>query len=242
MAAHVSLGVPSGVYLKLKIIRSTQTFVFPIHISEEIIPAAVFYATTTPILVWFLIKKVVLDPMNADQKRRTIEKSREVNKQRMAERKKEAEASIELMSSAFERSRDEEVKRHGLIIDRAVYGKLDDDTATIDVHVPLQCLVKGSKLLVAVEKKSELPGFYDPCVGEEKELRIEYTFRDQQFQVTVKDEDPVRIPTQEDIATASKVHTPTGSTSPSISGSEGEGSRTPTGMNGTAAVNGEQEL
>lgn len=203
LAAHVSLGVPSGVYLKLKVIRSTQTFVFPIHISEDIIPAAVFYATTTPVLVWFLVKKVVLDPMNADQKRREIEKSREVNKQRLAERKREAEAAVELMSSAYERNKEEEQKRHGLIIERAVYGKLDDETAQIEVSVALQCLVKGSKLLVTVDRKSELPGFYDPCVGEEKQLRIDYSFRDQKFQVTVKDEEPLRIPTAEAVAAAS---------------------------------------
>lgn len=225
VAAHVSLGVPSGVYLKLKVIRSTQTFVFPIHISAEIVPAAVFYATTTPVLIWFLVKKVVIDPMNADQKRRSIEKSREVNKQRMAERKREAEASIGLMSSAYERSRDEEQKRHGLIIDSAVYGKWDDQkeddestTTRIDVHVPLQCLVKGSKLLVTVAKMSELPGFYDPCVGEEKQLKIDYTFRDQQFQVTVEDNgEPLRIPTAEAIkaSASSAASTPVGDSSSS---------------------------
>lgn len=199
VAAHVSLGVPSGVYLKLKVIRSTQTFVFPIHISEEIIPAAVFYATTTPVLVWFLIKKVVIDPMNADQKRRDLEKNREVNKQRMAERKREAEASIELMSSAYERSTEEEQKRHGLIIEQARYGKLDDASATIDVTVPLQCLVKGSKLLVTVDKKAELPGFYDPAMGEDKQLEIAYSFRDHKFKLLIKDSEPVRIPTSEDV-------------------------------------------
>lgn len=203
VSASVSLGVPSGVYLKLKVIRSTQTFIFPIHISEEIVPAAIFYATTTPILVWFLVKKVVIDPMNAEEKTRQLQKTREVNKKRMAERKREAEASVELMSAAYERSRDEEQKRHGLVIERALFGQLDDESATIDVTVPLQCLVKGSKLLLDVHNKSELPGFYDPCVGEEKQLRIQYSFRDHKFEVTVRDEEPVRIPTAADVQVAS---------------------------------------
>lgn len=253
VAATVSLGVPSGVYLKLKVIRSTQTFIFPIHISEEIVPAAIFYATTTPILVWFLVKKVVIDPMNADQKKRELEKTREVNKQRIIERRREAEASIELMSAAFERSREEEQRRRGLIIDRAVYGKLDELATTIDVTVPLQCLVKGSKLLVNVEKKSELPGFYDPCPGEEKELRITYTFREQPHEVTLKEEVEIRIPTIDDVtmgtnsssaslsSTSSSPTTPTSSSSRSTAtsdlGSSGsEPVTTPTtSQNGTAA-------
>lgn len=232
VAAHVSLGVPSGVYLKLKVIRSTQSFVFPIHISEEIIPAAVFYATTTPVLVWFLIKKVVIDPMNADQKRRELEKTREVNKARMAEKRREAEASVELMSAIYERSREEEEKRHGLIVTRAVYGKLDEAATTIEVTVPLQCLVKGSKLLVTVANKSELPGFYDPCVGEAKELRVEYVYRDQQFTATVKDEEPLRIPTAEAIATAAAASSGISSSGGSSSGSNSPSSsesRTPNG-------------
>lgn len=232
VSATVSMGVPSGVYLKLKVIRSTQTFIFPIHISEEIVPAAVFYATTTPILVWLLVKKAIVDPMNADQKRRTLEKTREVNKQRMAERKREAEASVDLMSAANERSREEEQRRRGLIIERATYGQLsnsdDAEAAQIDVTVPLQCLVKGSKLLITVENKSELPGFYDPCVGEDKQLRIEYTFRDQKFEVTVKDEEPVRIPTAADVQVASRR-----SSSSNGSPSSSEELRTPPSVNGS---------
>ena len=237
VAAHVSLGVPSGVYLKLKVIRSTQTFVFPIHISEDIVPAAVFYATTTPVLVWFLVKKVFIDPMNADQKRRELERTREANKQRMAERKREAEASIGLMSATYDRSVEEEKKRHGLIIDRALYGKLDEATTTIDVTVPLQCLVKGSKLIVTVEHKSELPGFYDPCVGEDKELMIEYTYRDHKFTVKVKDAEPLRVPTPDAVASIVASSTSLSPASPASSpnsNSEPQSPITATPVNGSA--------
>lgn len=195
VVANISIGVPSGVFLKLKVIRSSQTFIFPIHISEEIIPAAVFYATATPILVWFVVKKVIIDPMNADQKRREVEKAREGNKQRMAEKKREAESSIELMSATLSRIQEDETKRHGLVILSAVYGKLDDDeTERVDVTIPLQCLVKGSKLILFNGSKCDLPGFYDPCAGEEKRLQIEYLYRDLKYDVNVADEDALRIP------------------------------------------------
>lgn len=41
LVASVMIGVPSGVTLKVKYIRSTQSYIFPIHLSEEVIPAAV---------------------------------------------------------------------------------------------------------------------------------------------------------------------------------------------------------
>lgn len=82
VVASVSVGSPTGVMLKLKIIRATQSYIFPIHLSEEIVPAAVFYATVVPLVSWFVIKKVIIEPMNAEQKQRNIEKIKETNKKR----------------------------------------------------------------------------------------------------------------------------------------------------------------
>lgn len=92
---------------------------------------------------------------------------------RMAEKKKEARAAVDLMSNTFARIRAEEEARRGLVIVSAEYGKLElqgangsgatgdpnlrrqesDDMGPpepehIDVTVPLQCLVKDSKLIV----------------------------------------------------------------------------------------------
>lgn len=41
-----------------------------------------------------------------------------------------------------------------------------------------------------------LPGFYDPCVGEEKSLRVLYQFRGVLHQVTAPDSEALRIPKQ----------------------------------------------
>lgn len=67
-----------------RIIRSTQTYLFPIHLSEEIIPAAIFYATVTPLLTYFVLKKMLIDPMNEAAKQRNIEKVKETNRSRYA--------------------------------------------------------------------------------------------------------------------------------------------------------------
>lgn len=44
--------------------------------------------------------------------------------------------------------------------------------------------------------QSGLPGFYDPCVGEEKSLKVLYQFRGVMHQVLSGDTEPLRIPKQ----------------------------------------------
>ncbi|XP_039956319.1 dnaJ homolog subfamily C member 11 [Bactrocera neohumeralis] len=198
--AAVSLGIPSGVMLKFKIVRSNQSYIFPIHLSEEIVPAAVFYATVTPVLMWFFIKKSILDPMRLDQKNADIEKAKRSNEQRLTRQRQEARSAIELMQHTYERIVSEESSRGGLIITSATYGQLEESSsnfqnnASVDVTIPLQCLVKDGTLILYQSSKSELPGFYDPCIGEDKILKIEYMFRNQDNVVIFKDMDSVRLP------------------------------------------------
>uniref|UniRef100_A0A182JRE3 J domain-containing protein n=1 Tax=Anopheles christyi TaxID=43041 RepID=A0A182JRE3_9DIPT len=237
LSATVCVGVPSGVTLKIKydpfivlipcevqegelcfrffcrVVRSTQTYLFPIHLSEEIIPAAVFYATVTPLVTYFVLKKMLFDPMNEATKQKNIERVKETNSVRMAEKRKEAESAISLMGALFERIRKNELNSQGLIIVSALYGKfaasdagnvtleeaddmgfLHQNPLVIDVRIPLQCLVKDSQLTLYSSSKSELPGFYDPCFGEEKQLKIDYEFRNNSYSSVFADLDPVRIP------------------------------------------------
>nr|XP_019548532.2 LOW QUALITY PROTEIN: dnaJ homolog subfamily C member 11 [Aedes albopictus] len=211
VVATVSVGVPTGVTLKVKIIRSTQTYLFPIHLSEEIIPAAIFYATVAPLLTYFVVKKTIIDPMNEAAKQRNIEKVKETNRSRIAEKRREAESAIALMGAMYERIRNDEQKRKGLVIVAASYGKFNADENVsveqrdemgfvqhnpnvIDVRIPLQCLVKDSRLQLYGSTKSELPGFYDPCFGEEKLLRIDYEFRERSYTVVVADNEDIKLP------------------------------------------------
>jgi DnaJ homolog subfamily C member 11 len=158
-----------------RIIRSTQSYIFPIHLSEDIIPAAVFYATVTPLLLYFVIKKTIIEPLNADQKQRNIDKTKEVNKARMMERKVEAESAVQLMQRIYHRICNDEEKSNGLLVLSAWYGHFADDFSTpqvaddmgflennpnvIDVKIPVQCLVKDGKLLMqAASKVSVISG------------------------------------------------------------------------------------
>ncbi|KAB0397144.1 hypothetical protein E2I00_007763, partial [Balaenoptera physalus] len=137
---------------------------------------------------------------------------------------------VQLMQESVRRIIEAEESRMGLIIVNAWYGKFVNDKSkksekvkVIDVTVPLQCLVKDSKLILTEASKKErevarstfearapkfassvgrsrgqagLPGFYDPCVGEEKNLKVLYQFRGVLHQVMALDSETLRIPKQ----------------------------------------------
>ena len=72
----------------------------------------------------------------------------------MLTRRREAEIAIDLMKETYRRIVEEEEQRKGLIINRAIYGcwmdltQRDLSDAITDVTIPLQCLVKDSKLIL----------------------------------------------------------------------------------------------
>lgn len=216
VSAAVMLGVPSGVMLKLKWTCSTQTIIVPIHLCEEVVPSPVFYATFVPLVSWLVLKKLILDPIARDRQERERQRSMEANHERLQEMQMQARATIELMKETYSRIRSDEEKKKGLVILRAIYGRLptgasshevgepSGDCATplslnpysevIDVTIPLQCLVKGSRLELLEATKSELPGFYDPCVGDDKHLTIQYMFHNNLHCCTVTDMQALILP------------------------------------------------
>ncbi|KYN37704.1 DnaJ like protein subfamily C member 11 [Trachymyrmex septentrionalis] len=206
VSAAVRIGVPTGVTLKLRLSRASQAYTFPIHLCDEILPAPVFYATVAPIITWTVIKKLIIDPIAKERTEREKEKQKEMNKSRMLEKQREAKAATELMKETVSRIRTEEESKKGLIITKALYGRFvypQDRAAAdesghrdemIDVTIPLQCLVKDSKLILHKASKSQLPGFYDPCVGEDKQLLVQYLFHTHTHECIIQDDAPLRIP------------------------------------------------
>jgi len=127
----------------------------------------------------------------------------------MEEARQDAETAKKLMQAQFERIRLQEEGRAGLIILKGRFGRLlsngtgeaahrnnadDSESGVIDVTVPLQCLVSDSKLVLHSAPKSQLVGFYDPCLGEDKQLMVHYRFSNAEHLVTIKDDEPLRIP------------------------------------------------
>lgn len=192
-----------GVQLTLRLVRAGMTFSTGIIVSQIASIGAVFYATTLPLLLFGGFKVLAIAPLLQQQRQSEVAERRAEKAREMMERKKEAEAAIELMTETVERVLAIERSRQGLIIVEAWYGKLFDlDPAkeglelpkVIDVHVPLQCLVVDSKLILREENKARIPGFYDPCIGETKYLRVRYEFRGTPHEVTVENSESLVIP------------------------------------------------
>uniref|UniRef100_A0A6I8QPK5 DnaJ heat shock protein family (Hsp40) member C11 n=1 Tax=Xenopus tropicalis TaxID=8364 RepID=A0A6I8QPK5_XENTR len=208
LGATVSVGVPQGVSLKIKLNRASQTYFFPIHLTDQLLPSAVFYATVGPLVIYVAMHRLIIKPYLRAQKEKELEKQRENSATDVLQKKQEAEAAVRLMQESVRRIIEAEEARMGLIILNAWYGKFVTDNSkrnervkVIDVTVPLQCLVKDSKLILTEASKSGLPGFYDPCVGEEKSLKILYQFRGVMHQVMSGDNEPLRIPKQSSLDT-----------------------------------------
>nr|XP_046240235.1 dnaJ homolog subfamily C member 11-like [Scatophagus argus] len=203
LSATVSIGVPQGVTLKIKLSRASQTYLFPVHLTDQLLPSAVFYATVGPLLVYMALHRLIIIPYTRAQKEQELELQRKSSATDIAKKKQEAESAVLLMQESVRRIIEAEESKMGLIILNAWYGKFVSDTSqkqekakVIDVTVPLQCLVKDSKLILTESSKAGLPGFYDPCVGEEKSLKLLYQFRGVMHQVISADTDPLRIPKQ----------------------------------------------
>uniref|UniRef100_A0A4W5JJ78 DnaJ homolog subfamily C member 11 n=1 Tax=Hucho hucho TaxID=62062 RepID=A0A4W5JJ78_9TELE len=191
LAATVSVGVPQGVTLKIRLARANQTYLFPVHLTDQLLPSAVFYATVGPLLVYMAIHRLVIIPYTCSQKQQDLELQRKSSEVDMVKKKQEAD-SVGVPPPV-----------PGLIILNAWYGKFVTDNSArqeraqvIDVTVPLQCLVKDSKLILTEASKAGLPGFYDPCVGEDKSLKLLYQFRGVMHQVLSADTEALRIPKQ----------------------------------------------
>ncbi|XP_008318440.1 dnaJ homolog subfamily C member 11 [Cynoglossus semilaevis] len=203
MSATVSVGVPQGVTLKLKLERASQTYLFPVHLTDQLLPSAVFYATVGPLLVYMAVHRLIVLPYTQAQKKQELELQKKSSEVDIAKKKQEAESAVVLMQESVRRIMEAEESKMGLIILNAWYGKFVSDVSqkkekarVVDVTVPLQCLVKDSKLILTEASKGGLPGFYDPCVGEEKSLKILYQFRGVMHQVISADTEPLRIPKQ----------------------------------------------
>lgn len=86
-------------------------------------PSPVFYATFLPIVLYVVVKKGFVEPFLREQQSRRLEKKRHENHTKMFEKRKEAEAAQDLMRATYERIRNEEERKNGLIIIKALYGK-----------------------------------------------------------------------------------------------------------------------
>ncbi|CAF4234565.1 unnamed protein product [Rotaria sp. Silwood2] len=198
-SATVAVSARMGVLLRLKFIRGSQTFTIPLPLSQDVLPSAIFYATVIPTLAYLLLDRLIIQPFARLEQEREQKKREDEAREKQSERRREAMNAQEVLRSLIEQIKDKEGSQ-GLIILEAYYGQLtsiinESSLKIIDVSIPLQTLVKDSTLKIETTvSKSNLTGFYDPCIGEEKSLYIKYSFHSHIHTVTYKDTDPVILP------------------------------------------------
>lgn len=190
-----------GVTVNLAVHRGRQIFQLPICLSGEILPSAVFYGTVTPVIGYYVVKRLIIDPYKRDKEASEANRKQEMLKAELYEKRRLAIAAQELMKETVQRIIEREGQQ-GLIIVKGIYGKFADKDnpnfeteKVIDVTVPLQLLVRDHSFnILSDQSKSHLEGFYDPCIGETKLLYIEYMFREEKYQVTIADTENLRMP------------------------------------------------
>lgn len=193
---------PTGVVLGLKLERASMNFGIKLRLSDFVGLNALFFATSLPLVIYGCVRSLAIVPLLRKEWIKEIREKRQERAKEVLEKKRTAEAAVELMQETLERVVNTEQAKHGLLIVEAWYGKLFDhhtedilsEPKVIDVRIPLQCMVADSKLILRETSKANIPGFYDPCVGERKYLRTKYEFRGMPHEVTVENCEPLVIP------------------------------------------------
>ncbi|CAE6437669.1 unnamed protein product [Rhizoctonia solani] len=194
----VAAALPGGVSLKINLNRLGQRIIIPIQLSREFDLNLAFYTAVIPSISAVVVNQYILKPRRQKRAKGRLEALRERQAEILVEERQAAEHYIESIRDQVKRKIETERASDGLIISEARYGPakfIDDKNKTIDVSAPLQLLVNGSQLVIPGSRsKAGLLGFYDPCLGERKSLRVKYTFRSRLHQVTVEDRAPVELP------------------------------------------------
>lgn len=221
--SHVGLGLDcssnNGLSVQLKYHRLGQTISLPVLISQELSLPVIFWGSLIPISTALLLDKYILNPYHKKNLQKKIDILKQANAEILKQRKCEAEEAITLMKEQVNKKIEIEKKNNGLIIIEALYGssqllkktnsllfkqqnKSSEELMTlpveiIDVTIPVQSLINNSQLHIGNYSKSSIIGFYDPCFGEEKLLRIVYYFQGRIHLVELGETSPVVAPLRE---------------------------------------------
>ncbi|XP_063899992.1 dnaJ homolog subfamily C member 11-like [Zophobas morio] len=192
------IGIPHGVILKIKFSRAGHVYASAIQLSELPTLEASLFGTFVPLTAAWAISKYLINPLL----QYTSPAQQEYIKQCLLEKRKEAEFVVNLMADAVKKIIEEEERKQGLIIVKALYGDLNSRNIdwgnpycpVIDVTIPLQNLVRNSQLHLSSSSKSGIPGIYDCCPAKPKQMKIQYRFRTQIHQCFVEDNKPLSCP------------------------------------------------
>ena len=196
---------PGGMMVKFILSRYGHTFKVPVRFSDNLTVQRSVYGHLLPLAIYGIAYAVYYSPLFKWVRIKKAANEEHVKEEQL-EKESKRQAEVALMSEAYERSLATETDKGGLVIKEAWYGILKSRTGiadrlindglpcVLDVTVPLQCLVKDSKLLLTDTSKAHLAGFYDVYKGERKDLNVTYFFHGILHEVTVSDDLPLSIP------------------------------------------------
>ncbi|KAF8019328.1 hypothetical protein BT93_G0108 [Corymbia citriodora subsp. variegata] len=201
-----------GIFWKFEWRRGGQKIVVPILLSRHLNPLFAAGAFIFPTSAYFILKKFVVKPYFIKRERQKALENLDKTSAQVQEAMAAAQRAQKLLENVANRKRNKQMEVGGLVITEAKYGnvknvKRSDQSGgvtelasqVIDVTLPLNFLVTDSGQLKLHQgvKKSGIMGFCDPCPGEPKGLRVEYTHGGRRYEVTVDDYEELFIPREE---------------------------------------------
>ncbi|OUC40408.1 DnaJ domain protein [Trichinella nativa] len=191
----VQLHYPVGAYFSIKVKRANQVYqmnftLFEDEFGTEALGIALLLQLATYSLHRFILKPCIKKIWNKFMKPSYDD---DVKYSANQAKHEEHEALIQLMRKEAVRLTAAEEQRKGLVITDASYGC--NRPNDINVTVPLQLLVRNSKLIIQKDvDKNSLNGFYDPFPYEQKWLKIRYKCFDHLHECIISEHDAVEIP------------------------------------------------
>ncbi|KAF9952581.1 hypothetical protein BGZ70_000558 [Mortierella alpina] len=190
----VEIGLQGGIAFNVKVMRLGQSVTIPVLLSSEFSPKLAFWSAMAPICAMAALDLGYVKPKRRRERAEKLLEHRRVHAEFIANQRKEAEEAIHLLRESTLRKCKLEQDKDGLVIVEAVYGNLSAGLVA-DVTIAVQALVNNSQLAMpGGHSKHHIMGFYDPCLGEKKQLRIRYEFQKKMHEVVVADLAHVAIP------------------------------------------------
>ncbi|KAK1926987.1 hypothetical protein DB88DRAFT_5933 [Papiliotrema laurentii] len=191
--------------------RLGQRITLPVMLTHDLNPYVLFGVTVVPAVGYLAAHRYIIQPRKRRQIADRVKDLRKNHADYISEKRKEALEAVSVMQAATAKKAAAEREKNGLVIIEAYYGcaecftdrgmkERDSDSddqheSYIDVTIPIQALVNDSTLVIPGGRgKYHLLGLYDPCIGENKKLRVRYSFRGRVHQVTVDDTVGLRAP------------------------------------------------
>ncbi|TIA85911.1 hypothetical protein E3P99_03855 [Wallemia hederae] len=200
----VTCSLPGGVVARFRWSRLGQRITIPVLLSRELDLAVAALAATIPSMSMVLMHYTYLVPRNKKLKASKLKKLRQEHKERTEEKRSEANEAVAILQEHASRKETEETRKSGLVITEASYGSCEDidegAQERIDVRVPLTSLINDSQLHIPKGmSKSGLLGFYDPCLGEKKNLIVTYQYQLRLHKAVFKDKEEVALPQRDHV-------------------------------------------